>query len=149
MKTYAFCPISEKKTNEQVARINAYFTVLLLLVFGLSQNILPIFILAIDFFLRASDHAQISPIAFISKHLSQQLQLNQSYTNAGPKLFAARIGFAISCLIAVSFVFGFQLTAFVLTGILGLFSLLEATLGICVACKIYPVVYRFLYKKQD
>ncbi len=30
MKTYAICPISDKKINERVARINAAFTVFLL-----------------------------------------------------------------------------------------------------------------------
>jgi hypothetical protein len=39
MKTYALCPISEKKVNERVARVNATFTVLLITGFLFTQNI--------------------------------------------------------------------------------------------------------------
>jgi len=34
MKTYAICPISDKKVIGQVARLNGLFTVLLLILFG-------------------------------------------------------------------------------------------------------------------
>jgi hypothetical protein len=40
---------------------------------------------------------------------------------------------------------GLNTTALVFATVLGIFSLLEAAFGICVACKIYPFVYRFLY----
>jgi hypothetical protein len=36
--------------------------------------------------------------------------------------------------------------ALTLAGLLGLFSFLEAAFGFCVACEIYPFVYRLLYK---
>ncbi len=51
MKTYALCPISEKKVNERVARVNATFTVLLITGFLITQNIFFVAFLAIDFFL--------------------------------------------------------------------------------------------------
>jgi hypothetical protein len=72
--------------------------------------------------------------------------LKQNPINAGPKFFAARIGLLFSSLIVISFVFSSFLSAYSLTGVLLLFSFLEGFLGICVACGIYPFVYRVLYK---
>ncbi|NJK87500.1 MAG: DUF4395 domain-containing protein [Bacteroidales bacterium] len=146
MKTFAFCPISDKRIDERVARTNAAFTVLLILLFAITQSVLPIVFLVIDFLIRASDNAKYSLLAITSKGIVNNLQWNRVMINAGPKIFAARIGFFLSTLIAIAFILNFKIFAFVLGGILGLFSFLEALLGLCVACEIYPFLYRFLYK---
>jgi len=146
MKSYALCPVSYKKVNERVARINGVFTVILLIVFGLTQSIIPVFFLAIDFLLRSSDYSKYSLIGISSKGIVRYLGLNENVINAGPKIFAARLGFIFSILIIISFFFAAYLPAIALAGVLGLFSFLEATFGLCVACEIYPYVYRLLYK---
>jgi len=146
MKSYALCPVSDKKINERVARINGAFTVLLLIVFSLTQSIIPVVFLAIDFLLRASDYSKYSLIGISSNGIVKYFALNDNFINAGPKIFAARIGLVLSSLIIITFILNAYLSAFVLAGILGLFSFLEATLGLCVACEIYPFVYRLLYK---
>ena len=146
MKLYALCPLSDKKVNERVARINGVFTVLLLLVFSLTLSIIPVLILAIDFLLRASDYSKYSLIGISSKGIARYFGLDENVINAGPKIFAARLGFILSSLIIISVIFDAYLPALVLASVLGLFSFLEASLGLCVACEIYPFVFRFLYK---
>jgi hypothetical protein len=146
IKSSAFCPVSDKRINERVARINGAFTVLFLLVFGFTQSIIPVVFLAIDFLIRASDYSKYSLIGISSNGIARYLALDHSLINAGPKIFAARIGFVFSSLIIIAFVLHAYLPALVLAGILGLFSFLEAAFGFCVACEIYPLVYRFLYK---
>ena len=146
MKLYALCPVSDKKVNERVARINGAFTVLILLLSALTQSIIPVIFLAIDFLLRASDYSRYSLLGISSKGIVRYFGLNENIINAGPKIFAARLGFVLSSLIMVSFIFNAHLPALALTGILGLFSFLEAAFGLCVACEIYPFLYRFLYK---
>jgi hypothetical protein len=146
MKSYAFCPVSDKVINERVARLNGAFTVLLIIISGLTQNILPVIFLALDFLLRASEYSRYSLVVLSSKFIVRYFDLNENKINAGPKIFAARIGFVLSSLIIVSVVLNYYLAAFVLGGVLGLFSFLEASFGLCVACEIYPFVYRFLYK---
>jgi hypothetical protein len=146
MKSYALCPISDKKINERVARINGAFTVLLLIVSALTISIIPVIFLAADFFLRASDYSKYSLIGISSRGIVTYFGLNTNIINAGPKIFAARLGFILSSLIIILFAFNAYLPAFTLAGVLGLFSFLEATFGICVACEIYPYVYRMLYK---
>ena len=148
MKTYALCPISDKKINERVARINAVFTVLLLLTFLITQNILAILFLVVDFLLRSTGHSKVSLLAISSQNIVRWLSVKEYFINAGPKIFAARIGLVLSSLIIISFFLSFTALSFILAGILGLFSFLEGAFGICVACEIYPYLYKFLYANK-
>lgn len=149
MKTYAICPISNKRVNERVARLNGFFTVLLIILFRFTgQWFIPAF-LAIDFLMRSGGLSRFSPISFLSRSILKLLSIDKLLINAGPKIFAARIGLIISSAILVASLTGLNLLALSLAGILGLFSFLEAAFGFCVACEIYPYVYKLLYKKQQ
>ena len=148
MKSYALCPVSDKKVNERVARINGAFTVMLVIVFGFIYSIYPVIFLVIDFLLRATNYSKYSIIGISSKGIVRYLALQDNFINAGPKIFAARIGLVFSVLISIAVAFDAYLPALALAGILGLFSFLEAAFGICVACQIYPFVYRLLYKSK-
>lgn len=149
MKTYAICPISNKRVNERVARVNGIFTVLLIILFGFTGYwFIPAF-LAIDFLMRSGGLSRFSPISFLSRNILKLLSVDKLLINAGPKIFAARIGLIISSAILVASLIGLNLLALSLAGILGLFSFLEAALGFCVACEIYPYVYQLLYKQEQ
>ncbi|WP_303918664.1 DUF4395 domain-containing protein [Draconibacterium sediminis] len=146
MKTYAICPISDKKINEGAARLNAVFVTLLLLVFLLTnQWLIPAF-LAIDFLMRSGNLSRYSPIGFSSRNIIQILPLGELHINAGPKIFAARIGFIFSLVIFITAISDLLWSSLAVSGILFLFSFLEAVFGICVACKLYPFIYSFIYK---
>lgn len=147
MKAYAICPISDKKINERVARVNGAFTVLLLILFGFTgQLFIPAF-LAIDFLMRSGNLSKYSPVGFSSRNIVKLMSLEELLINAGPKIFAARIGLVFSVIILLASLIGLITTALVFATALGIFSFLEAVFGICVACKIYPFVYRFLYNE--
>ena len=148
MKSYAFCPISDKQINERVARLNAAFTLLILIVFGITQNIFPIAFLMVDFLLRAIPYSKLSLIGISSRNIVRYLSVGENLINAGPKIFAARIGLLMSALIIITYILTFYVVSWVLAGILILFSFLEALFGICVACEIYPFIYRLLYKQN-
>lgn len=148
VRSYALCPVSDKKINENVARINGGFTALLLIVAVSVHSIIPVVFLAIDFYLRASQYSGFSLIAISSRNIVRYLGLNENIINAGPKIFAARIGFIFSVLIILSFLLNASLSIAVLSSILILFSLLEAVFGFCVACEIYPFVYQLFYKEK-
>jgi hypothetical protein len=145
LKTSTICPISYSSINERVARLNAGFTLLLIFVFVFTQNVIPVVFLAIDFLLRSAGRSDISPFAQLSKNLAVLLKLEKKIINAGPKIFAARIGFLFSSVIGISFVLNWPVVSYSLAAVLGLFSFLESALGICVACNIYPFIYRMTY----
>jgi len=148
VRSYAICPVSHKKVNERVARLNGVFTTLVLILSVSFHSVIPVLFLAIDFFFRASEYSRYSLIANSSKNLVKYLGLNENVINAGPKIFAARIGFVFSTLIIVAFIFNASLLVTVLSSVLILFSVLEGFFGFCVACEIYPYVYQLFYKER-
>ncbi len=146
MKSYVLCPISDKTIDENVARFNAAFTVALLIVFGFTHSVIPLMFLAIDFLFRSADLSAFSLLKISSQGLVRYLSLKKNHINAGPKIFAARLGFVMVIATTMSVFFRFEVLSYFLAGTLGLLSFLEAAFGFCVACKIYPFLYRFLYK---
>ncbi len=146
MKTYVLCPVSDKKIDEKAARVNAAITFALIAIFILTGSIVPVVFLAIDFLLRSSFLSSYSPVAMSSRSIVRVLGIEKSYINAGTKIFAARLGLLMACIIILLFALNLAIPAFILAGILGLLTFLEAAFGICVACEIYPYVYKFLYR---
>ena len=136
------CPVNERQVNENVTRLNALVTFIVASIFIITPAKWIMFILPVDFALRAMFSGRFSPVGQMNNYLVNSFRLGESPINAGPKVFAARIGLIISGLAVINFLVGFNLVAFGLGGILVLFSFLEATFGFCVACKIYPLIYR-------
>ncbi len=145
MQTKAICPINNKKADENVARSNAAFTVLFLVIFQLSANPLIILFLLADFLLRGFDLAAYSPLAFVSKKVMSVLSLKPKIINAGPKFFAAKIGAVFSLSILVSALLGFNQLAFVFSAVFGVCAFLEVAIGFCLACKIYPYTHQLTH----
>jgi hypothetical protein len=142
------CPISDKTVYESVTRITALFTFLsLCLYFIYPTVVIPVF-LAADFFIRAIQQSSYSPFFNGSVFLSNKFEFNKKRINAGPKIFAARIGLFLSVLILILWLMNFTVPAFLVAAILLVFSFLEAALGFCMACIIYPFVYRLMYHKE-
>ncbi len=145
MKT-AICPISDKRINENVARGNALLTVILLVIFILTLNPFVIAFLFLDFLLRGLGLSKYSIFSIVSKKINQVFNVQPKIINAGPKLFAARIGIIFSGIILVSTLLGWQTNALIFAGIFGFCAFLEAFFAFCVACEIYPFVFRLFYK---
>lgn len=135
------CPVNERQINENVTRLNALVTFIVVTVFILTPYKWILLFLPVDFALRAWFQGRFSPIGRLNRYLVQSLNLGVSLINEGPKLFAARIGLVLSAASVISFFAGFTVIAYVLGGILVLFSFLEAAFGFCMACKIYPFIF--------
>lgn len=148
MRTYAICPISNKKIDEHVARINGLITVVLLGLFLITSVLYIILFLSVDFFLRSTELAKFSPVAIFSRKIVSLLALKPTLINAGHKVFAARIGFVFTVSVLLSSALGFEIASYVFTAVFGICALLEAALGFCLACEIYPFVYKFLYQSN-
>lgn len=148
MKTYTFCPVSERRIDEKVARVNAVITVLALVLFSITQNMVLIVLLTVDFFLRTSKWTRYSPVAFLSHKVVDFLDMPSKLINAGPKIFAARIGLILTVSIAILLFLNLYTIAITLTAMLLVFSFLEGVFGVCVACKLYPHIYKIAYQKN-
>ena len=136
------CPISNETVDERTARVCA---LLVLIPLGLSLALLspwPAVFLAADFGLRGFGGRRWSPVARVARSLPAVLGLAPKPTNAGPKAFAAKLGFAFSLAVALAFLLGHHSLGWVLGVPFALCALLESTLGFCVGCRIYQVWQR-------
>ena len=134
------CPFSPKTANERVVRLTAFLTVLLMLAGLFSQLKWIALLLCFDFFIRGFTDRPWSPIRRAARAQAKMLRLKPKMINAGPKIFAARIGFIVCVLITLLAFTSLQTSARVLTEILILMAGLEAFLGICVGCHIYSLM---------
>lgn len=141
------CPISDHRVNEQVTRLNAMFTIgIIVLAFVLNSVSLFIFLMA-DFFIRAFTEIKFSPIGFASNSLSNTLNLPVRLIDKAPKIFAARLGFLMTTAIAGLFILGLKITSIVVATMLIFFASLEFLFAICVGCLIYTYLILPFYKK--
>ena len=148
MNTNAFCPISEKKVDDHVARLNGGITLTLLILFSISSNVIPVLILLVDFALRSGSLSRLSIFSFVSRYVLKTLAVKPEMINAGPKIFAARIGLFFSIAIIVSYILGIDSLVYALSGIFAICAFLESFFGYCVACQIYPFVYKLFYNSD-
>jgi hypothetical protein len=138
------CPISEHYIDENTARFNAFLTLSAILVFLLTPFKWVLFIVALDFFLRRILNGRFSYISRISNWAIAILGLRRIKINAGPKLFAANVGFLLSLASVLFFFSGLHTVSYVLAGTLVFFTFLESVFNYCVACVLYPLVTRYL-----
>ena len=148
IRSYVFCPVSDKRIDERAARINGAITFLLAVSFLATGSIIPVIFLAADFFLRSGDYSKYSLIAVSSRNIVKYFNLSEVLINAGPKIFAARIGLVFSSIILLSYFFDANVISYAFAGILAFFSFLESVFGLCVACEIYPFIYKIVSKSN-
>ncbi len=137
-----FCPITTSRINEKVARINSVQILLLLGLYVFTQVHLIALLVAIDFFLRGHVNSKYSIINHISKSILSSIRSTPKMINAGPKIFAAQVGFIVSTLIFIASLSGLNLLSLGLAIFLGFCASLEAFFGYCVACQLYPLFKR-------
>lgn len=141
------CPISDQRVNAQVTRLNAMFTIeIVVLAFAMNSVLLFIFLMA-DFFIRAFTEIKFSPINFASHYMSHALNLPIRMIDKAPKVFAARLGFLMTTVISGLFIFSFKIASVVVAGILIFFASLEFLFAVCVGCMIYTYLVLPFYKK--
>jgi hypothetical protein len=99
-----------------------------------------------DFFIRAFTEIKFSPINYISYYLSNALNLPVRLIDKAPKIFAARLGFLMTTLIAGLFISSFKIGSVVVAGMLVFFASLEFIFAICVGCLIYTYLVLPFYK---
>lgn len=140
------CPISNEKVNEHLTRLNALFAILLITAGFLFNSVMFSLLLLADFFIRAFANSKYSPVSYASSGVARMLQLRKKPIDKAPKIFAARMGFIMTLIIASFFILGFHTASLVVAGILVFFATLEFVFGICVGCYIYTYIILPAYR---
>ncbi len=135
------CVFVAFQVNEKAVRVTAFLTMLAVSTFLIMRENWILYVLTVDFFIRAFIKPSYSPLAFISGIVLSVIHIKPVLINAGPKLFAAKIGF-VFCLTMI--VFETLNLPFWTDGV-GLILLfcaaLEAFTGFCVGCKLYSFFF--------
>lgn len=138
------------RINEAVVRGVALqvFVIALTVIFWASWY--PIIFLIIDFFIRAVIKPKYSLTALISRiFLAKFVRFKKRMTLAKPKKFAAWIGLVMSVLAGLAGVLGSLPVMLVIIAILALFSFLEAFLKFCAGCKIFGILIKIGFLKEE
>lgn len=141
------CPISDQRVNEQVTRFNAFFAIAVIVNAFVFNSIFLLAFLMADFFIRGFTEIKFSPISFVSNYLSNTFNLPVKMIDKAPKIFAARLGFLMTTVIAALFILEFQLASIIVSGMLIFFASLEFVFAICIGCTIYTYLIQPFYKK--
>jgi hypothetical protein len=147
MSTQLQCPVDAVLVNENKARVNAFFVLVLGIVFLFTHLWLIIAVFAADFLIRAAGTGKYSAIGFLSGAVMRQLNIGSKPVDRAPKRFAAYTGFVFSVAILASVLFQWGLAVNVLTAVLILFAFLEAFAGFCAGCYVYTLT-RIILKKR-
>lgn len=132
------CPISDRKVNEKVTRMNAFFTFSFAILFLITGNYWFLSLLTFDYALRLLVEGKLNPFILINTFILNKMNSKKILINAGPKIFAARIGLSLTVLSVIFYFSGLNVASMVTMGILATFSFLEFAFNLCVACKLYP-----------
>ena len=134
------CPISDRRVDQIVARLVALmvFVAAVLGCFAFLPWIAAA--LALDFFIRAFTRWPISYLSVIARLIAGVLRLPSKPMNAGPKIFAARLGFVLAVAISVLGFMNLTIPAVILAVALAVFAALESFFSICVGCHIYSLL---------
>ena len=135
------CPISEKQINERIARLSASISFILTAIFLVTFFKPVLILLILDYIVRGFFDPKFSFIRIVSQFISNSFGISPKFINAGPKIYAAKIGSILSTALLVAFQFEFITLAYFFAGILIFFLFLEGVFGLCVACKMYPFIF--------
>jgi Domain of unknown function (DUF4395) len=92
-----------------------------------------------DFGLRMLGGPKFSPVARLALLLAIALRLPMTTVAGPPKQIAAMVGLTMLGTASGLLFGGMTLAGWIIAGMVALFATLEATIGFCVACRIYDV----------
>lgn len=136
----ASCPVSFIKVDEHQVRTHALLVSILAMLFVASGSVWVLAVLLYDFAVRVLIAPKYSLLFQTSRGLVLISGMRIRPVDAGPKMFAAKIGFAF--VTAGTFLTAADLmepSLWLLT-VMALFAALEAAYGFCVGCKMYTLL---------
>ncbi len=148
MFTKIICPISSEKVNSHVSRLTVFINVLIMIYFLITLQPIAIFIVSLDYGIRALGYNRYSPICFVASLLINLTGIKPKMVDKAPKVFASRLGF-VCAVLGLTFITYEMPTAS--QGIIGFFAvlaILDSVFNLCVGCMIYNYLVFPFFKKS-
>ncbi|WP_200762373.1 DUF4395 domain-containing protein [Nitrosophilus alvini] len=134
------CPISQRRTDSYLERIEAFITAAIVTIFVMTCSFVMPLLLAIDFLLKLATQNRYGIFRPLSKKCKEVLKLPQKSVDDAPKKFARVLGMIMSFNLVVLYIFNLHIPAVILSCIFITFALLEAFFDYCIGCKIYTAL---------
>lgn len=135
-----YCPVSPNRVDDNTVRAASLVMVILLVTGILFKSYVLVFLIGVDFALRAFTDGNFSFIRAIAKSITGYLRLNKKPIDAAPKKFAAGLGMIFSTLIGIFLYSGNFVLVYLFGAILVGCALLEGIFAFCVGCYLYSWV---------
>jgi hypothetical protein len=135
------CPVSSRQVNANAVRLVALSALALLSVGALWTELLPWITGALALDYAARGFTRFSGIlGLFARSAATGLGISKRPINAGPKIFAARLGTIFCATAAILSATGQTMPALAVCGIMGFCAALEAFFGLCVGCHAYTLL---------
>ncbi len=115
------CPVSAERIDSNVSRLTVFINAVLMIVYMMTLQPIPLFIVVMDYGLRAMGYNQYSPLCLLSSLIAKMLGWKAKMVEKAPKIFASRLGFICAVL---GIVFYFLQMPVASISIIGFFSVL-------------------------
>jgi len=142
------CPVSTERVDENRVRVTALGVILVMGAFFITGEWIVAALLSADFLLRAFTRVKFSPLGWFGHLFVRVLGTGPVWIDKAPKMFAARVGFILTSITAITAGLGFPLAASVTGAILVVFAFLECVLNFCAGCWVYSYLVYPLVRKS-
>lgn len=131
------CPLSLERIDSTVSRLTVFTNALLMVWYLITLNPIPLYIVTLDYCIRAWGSSRFSPLHFLMSRLCAMLSIRGSVTDKAPKVFASRLGFICAFLGTLFLVVNMPIASRCIIGIFLPLALLDSVFDLCVGCMIY------------
>ncbi|MBL1244031.1 MAG: DUF4395 domain-containing protein [Sulfurimonas sp.] len=138
------CPISLVSVDSNIARINAFYTGMLVVIYFLTLQVPILYFLILDFATRLFFKREYSFLFILSSATKDILKFPSVKVDAAPKRLANYFGLIFAVLITLTALLDLTAIMYVLLIVLLVCIFLEVVFNYCLGCEIYHLYKRFL-----
>lgn len=143
------CPISSERVDSNISRLTVFINFILLVVFVISLNPVPLYIVIIDYAIRAAGKNQYSPICIIASNIIKLIGTKPKPIDKAQKVFASRLGLICAVLGAIFLALDMALASRIVVGLFVILAFSDAVFDLCVGCLIYNYIVFPFYKRKN
>lgn len=142
------CPVSFQQIDSNASRLTVFMNAVLMAVFMFTLQPILLYIVSVDYFIRATGNKKYSPMGFLSRQVVQWMGLELKPIDMAQKVFASRLGFLCALLGTVFIHLDWPIASMSIIGFFILLATLDAVFDLCVGCLIYNyLVYPWIGHK--
>ncbi len=128
------------QVDGNLVRIGAFFVSVFVLVYLISSQVILLYVLAIDFYIRIYLDKKYSIIFQLSKLVKKVFTIKTAMTDGGAKRLASQFGLLFSIVLIGQAHFHLETALYITASILLVCAFLEFMFDYCVGCKVYHIL---------